>query len=127
MKINKEDLYALKNNKNIYFFIGFLCKTCFSKEIFPKNAELNKFLFKEYKITLKKYTLSSRTLMIALAIKHILKTGYEEKMTTKLFNYLLMRESKTDKIDVGKIIKNRDLDISSTSLWVSQILKNGEK
>lgn len=117
----REELSLLTENKNTYFFIGFLAKALFNKAIFTKNEMINNFLVKELKLQLKPYVLSSRTLIVAFTIKHIINVGYKESMSVSLYNHILRMENNIEELETPK--PKRKISKNSQSLaWIDKIL-----
>lgn len=116
-----EELDLLTKNKNIYFFLGFFAKALFDKNIFYKNESINLFLIKEMKLNLKPYILSSRTLIVAFTIKHILQKGYKENMSVSLYNHILsvVKERKDDELIKIKPKRNKK---NESLQWITKIL-----
>ncbi|AUI65602.1 MULTISPECIES: hypothetical protein [Glaesserella] len=122
MNVNfNEELDLLTKNKNIYFFLGFLAKALFDKNIFNKNETINLFLTKEIKLNLKPYILSSRTLIVAFTIKHILQKGYKENMSVSLYNHIL-RVTKERENDEPIKIRHRKNKKDESLQWITKIL-----
>lgn len=119
----REELNLLTENKNAYFFIGFLAKALFNKSIFDKNKTIDGFLVKEFKLQLKPYILSSRTLIVAFVVKHIINVGYKESMSVSLYNYILRLENKSE--DLSPAFKNSKTSKQNNQLiWIDKILGN---
>lgn len=117
----REELSLLTKNKNIYFFIGFLAKSLFNKSIFKKNETINIFLVKELKLQLKPYILSSRTLIVAFTIKHIINVGYKESMSVSLYNHILRLENNIEESKMPTP-KNKTSKNNNPLIWIDKIL-----
>lgn len=117
----REELRLLTENKNIYFFIGFMAKSLFNKSIFKKNEIINAFLAKELKLQLKPYILSSRTLIVAFTIKYIINVGYKESMSVSLYNYILRLENNIEESKVPTK-KNKTSKNNTSLIWIDKIL-----
>ena len=78
---------------------------------------------KEFKLQLKPYILSSRTLIVAFVVKHIINVGYKESMSVSLYNYILRLENKSE--ELSPVIKNSKTSKQNNQLiWIDKILGN---
>lgn len=107
-KITKKEIINLKDSDSIEYLVGFLSKLIFSNEIFIKNNDLYLFINKIFKLELKMYVISSRTLMFSRLSKHIVRDLTEVEIIIirkNIVNILYEIIDEADKIQNSSVFK----------------------
>lgn len=73
-----------------YKIIGMVSELLLSRELFPKNVDIENFLREVFALEFKSYLFKSRTLVVARVTKEILVMEKENTYKNKLYKYIQM-------------------------------------